>query len=79
MRMVHDEPPDLTEPEETDKEEFEVQAVTGMRLNPMSGGLEFKVRWKNFSAKDDSWLPEWELSCPQAVESYIDSHATLWC
>ena len=79
VRMVHDEPPDLTEPEETDKEEFEVQAVTGMRLNPMSGGLEFKVRWKKFSAKDDSWLPERELSCPQAVESYIDSHATLWC
>lgn len=32
---------------------------------------EYKVRWKGFGPKDDSWVPEAELNCDTLLNKYF--------
>ena len=37
------------------------------------GEVSYKVRWKGFSHKHDSWLPKQEMSCPEMIANFEDS------
>lgn len=41
-----------------------------MNTREVQGRTEYKVRWKGWSAKYDSWLPEEELNCPQLLNRF---------
>lgn len=45
-----------------------------MEMRKVKGRTEYKVRWKGWSAKYDSWLPEEELNCPQLLKRFSASH-----
>lgn len=51
---------------------YQVQEIMDKR--EVKGRTEYKVRWKGWSAKYDSWLPEEELNCPQLLTRF---HASL--
>lgn len=38
--------------------------------------LEYKIRWKGYSAKDDTWEAKNSLSCPDIIKKYESSHDT---
>ncbi|XP_076041156.1 uncharacterized protein LOC143025407 isoform X3 [Oratosquilla oratoria] len=50
--------------------EFEVEAIMGMREKKGSKP-EYKVRWKGWPPKYDSWLPEEELNCPNILNKFL--------
>ncbi|XP_047500566.1 M-phase phosphoprotein 8-like isoform X4 [Penaeus chinensis] len=52
-------------------EEFEVEAIMGLR--EVKGRTEYKVRWKGWSAKYDSWLSEEELNCPDLLKRFLST------
>lgn len=41
-----------------------------MEQREVKGRTEFKVRWKGWGPKYDSWLPEEELNCPQLLSRF---------
>lgn len=41
-----------------------------MEMREVKGRTEYKVRWKGWSAKYDSWLAEEELNCPQLLSRF---------
>ena len=58
-------------PDDTDAAPFEVSSIEGMRVR--AGQLEFRVRWKGYTAKDDEWLREADLDCPHLVDTFVAS------
>lgn len=50
----------------------QVQEIMDMR--EVKGRTEYKVRWKGWSAKYDSWLPEEELNCPDLLNRFHATH-----
>ncbi|XP_062546223.1 ABC transporter F family member 4-like [Armigeres subalbatus] len=55
--------------EEDDEEEYEVQEIVDHRKE-RGGKMVYRIRWKNFGAKDDTWEPESTLSCPDIIKRY---------
>ncbi|KAG0723307.1 Chromobox 5 [Chionoecetes opilio] len=51
-----------------EEESYEVQEI--MDIRKVKGRTEYKVRWKRWSAKYDSWLPEEELNCPELMKRF---------
>ncbi|KAK8729367.1 hypothetical protein OTU49_008792, partial [Cherax quadricarinatus] len=49
-----------------------VEAIMGLR--EVKGRTEYKVRWKGWNSKYDSWLAEDELNCPEILKRF---NATL--
>lgn len=48
--------------------EFEVQKIID---DEMRGGKKYyRIRWKGWSAKDDTWEPKTSLSCPEIIKAY---------
>ena len=45
-----------------------------MDMRRVKGRTEYKVRWKGWSAKYDSWLPEEELNCPDLLNRFNATH-----
>ncbi|XP_068208741.1 uncharacterized protein [Palaemon carinicauda] len=54
---------------EAEEESYEVEAI--MSLREVEGRTEYKVRWKGWGAKYDSWLPEDELNCPDLLKRFL--------
>lgn len=52
-----------------EEESYEVEAI--MSLREVEGRTEYKVRWKGWGAKYDSWLPEDELNCPDLLKKFL--------
>lgn len=58
-----------------------------MGLREVKGRTEYKVRWKGWSAKYDSWLSEEELNCPDLLKRFLSTLEKLekqedwqvWC
>uniref|UniRef100_A0A336LVR4 CSON002945 protein n=1 Tax=Culicoides sonorensis TaxID=179676 RepID=A0A336LVR4_CULSO len=62
------------ESDNEDDEEYEVQEIVGHRY--VGKQLEYKIRWKGYSAKDDTWEPKKSLSCPDKIKKYEENHDT---
>ncbi len=52
----------------TDDEEFEVEQILSQRV--LKGEVQYKIRWKGYDSKFDSWEPESCLSCPDLLADY---------
>lgn len=61
------------EEEDDDEEEtvaeYEVERIIDVHFK-RNGAREYLVRWKGFGAKDDTWEPADNLSCPDLIEKF---------
>lgn len=48
--------------------EFEVEEIVGHQIK--KGILSYLVRWLGWGAKDDTWVPENQLSCSALIKAY---------
>lgn len=57
----------LTSDHQSD-EVFEVEAIKGVR--EVDSGLEYYVKWKGYPDTENTWEPEENLNCAEAIEKY---------
>ena len=60
-------------------DEWRVEKIIDHRM-PSKGKkstYQFKVRWKDFDEKDDSWLPYSEVKDLEALDTYLVMHPEL--
>lgn len=55
--------------EEETEAEYEVERIIDVHFK-RNGVREYLVRWKGFGAKDDTWEPADNLSCPDLIEKF---------
>eukprot|EP00096_Caligus_rogercresseyi_P003755 TRINITY_DN1728_c0_g1_i5.p1 TRINITY_DN1728_c0_g1~~TRINITY_DN1728_c0_g1_i5.p1 ORF type:complete len:500 (+),score=194.26 TRINITY_DN1728_c0_g1_i5:199-1500(+) len=55
-----------------EKGEYEIQRIIEVHTNPKTGKRSFLIRWKGYSASDDSWENEEDLNCPELIEAFMD-------
>lgn len=48
--------------------DYEVEKLIGHKRK--RDGMHYLVRWKNYSAKHDTWEPADNLNCPEILEKY---------
>ena len=66
-------PPDLIEGEE----EYEIEKIRRHRGTPST--LSFLIRWKGYSAEEDSWVPEQNLkNASSALTAYKKLHPSVF-
>ncbi|KPI97359.1 PREDICTED: chromobox protein homolog 5-like [Papilio xuthus] len=53
---------------EEDEEEYEVEEVIDSKR--IRGKLYYLIRWKGYSADNDTWEPEKTLSCPELINKF---------
>jgi Chromo (CHRromatin Organisation MOdifier) domain len=63
-------PPELIDGEE----EFEVEEIIAHRTKYRK--KQYLVKWKGYSASEDSWVYEKDLNAPELLEEYRLSQAT---
>jgi hypothetical protein len=63
----HEPPPDVIDGEP----EWEVEQVTGSRRFGRKKELQYRVRWKGYSAAHDSWEPVKNVHAPELVEAFL--------
>ena len=66
----HQPPPEMVDGEE----EYEVQAIMGHRFFGKGRKLQYLVRWKGYSAADDTWEAADQVFAPQLLEAYHRKH-----
>jgi Chromo (CHRromatin Organisation MOdifier) domain len=54
--------------ENMELEEFEVEKLIDKRIQ--KGQTQYRVRWKGFDEKDDTWEPRKNLNCPEKVQEF---------
>lgn len=54
------------------KEEYEVLKIVDDEMR--SGKKFYRIRWKGWGAKDDTWEPKTSLSCPEIIKAYEQSN-----
>lgn len=59
----------VVQPPKAALKEYEVEAIMGLRET--DGRTEYKVRWKGWNSKYDSWLAEDELNCPELLKRFL--------
>lgn len=52
------------------KDVFNVEKIIDHRR--LNGKLYYRVRWENYSAKDDTWQEKETLNCPDLLKNYHD-------
>lgn len=67
-KKAKDEDEDEDDEEETEAE-YEVEKIIDVHFK-RNGEKEYLVRWKGFGAKDDTWEPADNLSCPDLIEKF---------
>jgi hypothetical protein len=55
--------------EQAPEESWVVERVMDYKLT--KGAMQFLVRWKGFTADEDSWIPEGDMSCHHLVEEFF--------
>jgi hypothetical protein len=72
---------DDTVEEEDDSSKFQVRSIIGLRLEDVSGGRMYLVRWKGYGADDDSWEPSHQLiedGCGDLIAKFHKEHMKLF-
>lgn len=66
----------MTEDEENkdgdETKEFEVEKIVEVHFQKKENKREFLIRWKGFSAAEDTWEPEENLNCPELIAKFMD-------
>ncbi|XP_008558947.1 chromo domain-containing protein cec-1 isoform X1 [Microplitis demolitor] len=57
--------------DEDEEKEFEVEKILDVHFKK-NKSREFLIRWKGFSASDDTWEPEANLNCPDLITKFMD-------
>jgi|SRR6478609_3195249 len=57
-------------------EEYEIQSIVD-KMKMRNGQVKYRVRWKGWSAKDDTWEPRRKLvkDVPELIEAYETAHS----
>lgn len=59
----------IEEQEEIPINEFEVEAVKGIR--EVDSKTEYYIKWKGYPHTENSWEPEENLNCADLIEDYL--------
>lgn len=51
-----------------DKETYEVERIIEHRVS--EGNMEYRIRWKGYTAKEDTWEPEDHIDTPECIQEY---------
>ena len=62
----HKPPPEIIEGEP----EYEVEAIIGSRRTRKNKRLQYRIRWKGYSAAHDSWEPANQIHAPELIKEY---------
>ncbi|KAL7644778.1 UNVERIFIED_CONTAM: hypothetical protein RMT77_004591 [Armadillidium vulgare] len=56
-------------------DDYEVEKIVGYRIVKMGEQsiTEYRIRWLGFSSKDDSWINEADLNCPEILTKFWDA------
>jgi hypothetical protein len=54
--------------------EYEVEAIMGHRFCGKGRKLQYLIRWKGYSAADDTWESEGQVFAPQLLDAYHWRH-----
>lgn len=60
----------VTSDESSSDEDFEVDFIRNHKIDK-NGTRKFLIRWKDFSAKEDTWEKESNLNCPDMLRQYL--------
>jgi transposase InsO family protein len=71
-----DQTPDPLQVAQVDDDEWEVSEIVDHRGRNKKN-FEFRVRWKGFGEKDDTWLPLKDCRDLEALDSYLQQHPGL--
>lgn len=52
----------------TSASEYIVEKIVDKRI--INGKVEYLLKWKNYSARDNTWEPVSNLKCPELIEDY---------
>ena len=66
-------PPDIIDGEP----EWEVEKIIKSRFHGKRRNLQFLVRWKGFPPSEDSWVLESEMSAPDLIADFYESHPNM--
>lgn len=61
---------DETKNDKDNQKEFEVEKIIEVHFKK-NKTKQFLIRWKGFSAADDTWEPEENLNCPDLIEKFM--------
>lgn len=62
--------PSTTTTSKTEPDEVHFEVERFLAHKTINNVRFFLVRWKGYKGKDDSWLPEGDLSCPNILKEY---------
>ena len=66
-------PPDIINGEP----KWEVEKIIKSRFHGRRRNLQFLVQWKGFPPLEDSWVLELEMSAPDLIVDFYESHPNM--